>query len=60
MKKRTSGLIKEENMDEKMSQLIPLKRIGDGDDIANTIISYATNIRLATGNIVVIDGGKTA
>jgi len=59
MSKKTGGKLTDNNMQEKILQLIPLKRIGCADDIANTIVSCAMNIRFATGNIIVVDGGRT-
>jgi len=60
MEKSASGIIKQPGYNDKIIETIPLKRIGCGDDIANTIISCATNIRFATGSIIIVDGGKTA
>ena len=60
MEKSTSGIIKQSGFNDKLIETIPLKRIGNGDDIANTIISFATHIKFATGSIIIVDGGKTA
>jgi len=38
----------------------PLSRIGNSDDIAIAIRSFALDIRFATGATLIIDGGRTA
>jgi NAD(P)-dependent dehydrogenase (short-subunit alcohol dehydrogenase family) len=48
------------DVNKKIIESTPLKRLITGDDIANTIISYATHIRFTTGNIIIIDGGRSA
>lgn len=54
-----SGVSKDEERLDKQSNMIPLKRIGYGDDIANAIEAVATHIRFANGSIIVVDGGRT-
>jgi NAD(P)-dependent dehydrogenase (short-subunit alcohol dehydrogenase family) len=60
MEKSTSGVteVKSESFIKEMVEKCPLKRIGNGDDIANTIVAYLTHIRFATGTIITVDGGR--
>jgi 3-oxoacyl-[acyl-carrier protein] reductase len=39
--------------------MTPLGRIGEVDDIANTVEALATIMRFTTGDCFVIDGGRT-
>jgi len=36
----------------------PLKRIGTPDDVAAAIEACATSLRFATGQVLVVDGGR--
>jgi len=60
LEKAHNGYIRPESTKQQMLKITPLKRLICGDDIANTIISCATQMRFATGNIIVIDAGRTA
>ena len=44
---------------EKFLELAPLKRAADPDDIADAIIYLATGTTLTTGQVLVVDGGRT-
>jgi 3-oxoacyl-[acyl-carrier protein] reductase len=37
----------------------PLKRVGTPDDVAAAIVACATTMRFATGQVFVVDGGRT-
>lgn len=39
--------------------LIPLKRIAEPDDVAEAVVYLATGTTLTTGQILVVDGGRT-
>ena len=60
MERSTSGLIKVPDLNEKQgaAALVPLARIGIGDDVASTIEAFATHIRFCTGVSLLIDGGR--
>jgi NAD(P)-dependent dehydrogenase (short-subunit alcohol dehydrogenase family) len=60
METATSGIIKNPSINNKLAETCPLKRIGNGDDIASTIEALCTHIRFATGSVFVVDGGRTA
>lgn len=55
----TSGGIKSAQFNDFAASSSPLKRIGDTEDIVNTIESCILSIRFATGSIFVVDGGRT-
>jgi len=38
---------------------MPLKRIGTPEDVAAAIEACATTLRFSTGNIIVVDGGRS-
>lgn len=59
MVKPTSGATKSEGSNEAMAATSPLKRIGEADDVASTIEACATQVRFATGTVIIIDGGRT-
>lgn len=59
LEQATSGATKTEAFNDWAAQTSPLKRIGSADDIANAIEAYATTIRFATGDTVIVDGGRT-
>jgi 3-oxoacyl-[acyl-carrier protein] reductase len=44
---------------EKFLELAPLKRAADPDDIADAVIYLATGTTLTTGQVLVVDGGRT-
>jgi 3-oxoacyl-[acyl-carrier protein] reductase len=44
---------------EKYLELAPLKRAADPDDVADTVIFLATGTSLTTGQVLVVDGGRT-
>jgi leucyl-tRNA synthetase len=44
---------------DKVAKMTPLGRIGEVDDIANTVEALATIMRFTTGDCFVIDGGRT-
>jgi NAD(P)-dependent dehydrogenase (short-subunit alcohol dehydrogenase family) len=43
----------------KVAAATPLKRIGTAQDVANAVEAIATTMRFATGNSIVVDGGRT-
>lgn len=55
----TSGATKGVGVNETIAAATPLKRITHADDVASTIEACITNIRFATGTLLVIDGGRT-
>ncbi len=55
----TSGAKKSAQFNDLAALNCPLKRIGNTEDIVNTIESCLTSIRFATGSLFVIDGGRT-
>ena len=44
---------------EKYLELAPLKRAADPDDVADAVIYLATGTTLTTGQVLVVDGGRT-
>jgi 3-oxoacyl-[acyl-carrier protein] reductase len=44
---------------EKYLEQAPLKRAADPDDVADTVIYLATGTTLTTGQVLVVDGGRT-
>ena len=60
LEETTSGIISGSKVKEKKISETPLKRLGTGEDIANTIIACVTHIRFATGSTIVVDGGRTS
>lgn len=56
----TSGAIKPEGFNDRVSKEIPLGRVGTGDDVAATIEALATTIKYVTGSTIVLDGGRLA
>ena len=44
---------------EKFLELAPLKRAADPDDIADAVVYLATGTTLTTGQVLVVDGGRT-
>ena len=44
---------------EKYLEQAPLKRAADADDVADTVIYLATGTTLTTGQVLVVDGGRT-
>ena len=46
-------------MIEQSLSLTPMKRAATGDDIAAAIVFLATGTNLMTGQIIVVDGGRT-
>jgi 3-oxoacyl-[acyl-carrier protein] reductase len=44
---------------EKYLELAPLKRAADPDDVADSVIYLATGTTLTTGQVLVVDGGRT-
>ncbi len=51
--------IKDEFYLDRVASIIPLNRVGTGDDVANTIEALATHIRFANGSIITLDGGRS-
>ena len=47
------------DFNEKAAASTPLKRIGQPDDVAAAIEACATTLRFATGQTLVVDGGRT-
>jgi 3-oxoacyl-[acyl-carrier protein] reductase len=60
MESATSGAIKRPGANERLAELIPLKRIGYADDIANAIEAVAMTMRFANATTLVVDAGRTA
>jgi NAD(P)-dependent dehydrogenase (short-subunit alcohol dehydrogenase family) len=44
---------------DKAAAATPLKRIATPDDVAAAIEACATTLRFATGQVLVVDGGRT-
>jgi 3-oxoacyl-[acyl-carrier protein] reductase len=44
---------------EKYLELAPLKRAATPDDIADAVVFLATGTNLMTGQVMVVDGGRT-
>ena len=44
---------------EKYLELAPLKRAADPDDVADAVVYLATGTTLTTGQVLVVDGGRT-
>ena len=42
-----------------MASITPMGRVGTAQEIADTIVAYATVIKFTTGAVVVLDGGRT-
>ena len=42
-----------------MIETTPMGRIGTPEDVADVVESYVTNIKYATGSIIILDGGRT-
>ncbi|WP_022723633.1 SDR family NAD(P)-dependent oxidoreductase, partial [Rhodopseudomonas sp. B29] len=43
----------------KTSATTPLKRVATADDVAEAIVACATHLNFSTGNIIVVDGGRS-
>jgi 3-oxoacyl-[acyl-carrier protein] reductase len=56
----TSGAVKPEDYNEKISKEIPLGRVGNGDDVAKTIEALATSLTYINGSTLFLDGGRLA
>lgn len=46
------------NFNERIGATLPLKRVGEADDVAAAIVACCTALRYATGTVVVADGGR--
>lgn len=55
----TSGAVKMPGTNERIAANTPLRRVGTGEDIANTILSMVMDTRFITGQTIIIDGGFT-
>jgi 3-oxoacyl-[acyl-carrier protein] reductase len=44
---------------EKYLEQAPLHRAADPDDVADSVIYLATGTSLTTGQVIVVDGGRT-
>lgn len=53
----TSGAVKAPGVNERLSEQSPLKRVGQGQDIANAIKSVIMDARFITGQTILVDGG---
>ena len=60
MESATSGAIKRPGANERLAELIPLKRIGYADDIACSIEAVAMTMRFVNATTLVVDAGRTA
>jgi NAD(P)-dependent dehydrogenase (short-subunit alcohol dehydrogenase family) len=40
-------------------EITPMKRAADPDDIADTVVFLALGTTLMTGQVIVMDGGRT-
>lgn len=47
------------DFNQKTAATMPLKRIGTPEDVAAAIEACATTLRFSTGNIIVVDGGRS-
>jgi 3-oxoacyl-[acyl-carrier protein] reductase len=56
----TSGAVKPEGTNERMSNEIPLRRVGTADDVVATIEALATTMVYITGSTILLDGGRLA
>lgn len=56
----TSGAVKRPGANERLAELIPLRRIGYADDIACSIEAVAMTMRFVNATTLVVDAGKTA
>jgi 3-oxoacyl-[acyl-carrier protein] reductase len=43
---------------EKQAATSPLRRVTEADDVALTILAAITHLRLTTGSVILVDGGK--
>ena len=55
----TRWLAGRETQIEKYLELAPLKRAADPDDVADVVLFLANGTSLMTGQVVVVDGGRT-
>jgi len=56
---RTRWLAGREEMVDKSLAVTPMRRAADPDDIADAVVFLATGTSLMTGQVVVVDGGRT-
>lgn len=59
MNRATSGITKRPGVNDELAKMIPLGRVGEGEDVAGTIYSLALNMRFVTGSVIVADGGAS-
>lgn len=59
LEKPVSGAKKLDGFNEKVAELIPLKRIGSALDVANTIECIILKMPWCNGHTIVLDGGMT-
>ena len=43
---------------ERVGRQIPLRRVGEADDVGAAVVACATALRYATGTVLVVDGGR--
>jgi len=53
----TSGAFKPIDANERLAGLVPLRRVGEAEDIANAVECLATTMRFVTGQTIIVDGG---
>jgi 3-oxoacyl-[acyl-carrier protein] reductase len=46
------------DFNDKVASTTPLQRIGNAEDIAQTIEACATHLTFSTGTTIVVDGGR--
>lgn len=49
---------RDSTFNQRVGATIPLKRVGDSDDVAAAILACCTTLRYATGTILIADGGR--
>ncbi len=60
LEQSTSGAVKPQGANEKISKEVPLGRVGTGDDIASVIEALCTMMKYVNGTSILVDGGRLA
>lgn len=56
----TSGAFKPSGWNEKVSQEIPLRRVGSAEDVVDAIEAVDSKLKYMTGSSILLDGGRLA